>query len=963
MNRGSNENTTRKDSVKRLVDHKLGRKKKSPVMVGVPIPVPNSMSVLPKPLWLEQKDIEMVLSFEKTFYEANNIKPGVYGKWEEVKRILFPVHDILIEELESRINELDGNSLVKQLYDQLEVMYGTLEKRRLESMGATALTGDRRIPVATDIEWRVRSPQLLGLRYLIELTVKIQGKPGCPISERMLLELMALSTRIAEMDAFLEHVSCGIVPYELIITKELTAQFQLSKRGIQYIKYWQDARKNRIFQATIEELGGLQRITTEPISESQLTSDSVWKKLDMPMKSEKGYSLTEWLHLFHALIAAFDDYERLKIQPKAELIAYLSKATNLNNHVIDRFLDDRILSSQKLAGLNKSQMLPSENFWRDLRIANRPIIEIIQDNVPTVIYGIETTQQCSKIYFQLLTEGRWQIAHCDPDGPIVHALGSIHEKSGDYFRDEVLETCRKMGLEAKSEKATANGIKLPKGIGPVDVFIFEKHRKRFILVECKDVSFRITPKELRNQKEEFVGKNKKDTNCFLGKLRAKKKWFRSHLAELRKEYGLRVDQKVDLTGIIVANHSMIWLYAHPDPIPVLDNDDFFEKLRTGKVLMHRRTQIKSSSQLDALVGKRKKSSRSSKAGADGLLTTINSDRRPLLEFGLKSMEDHKYGDAIKSFRDCLGSDIKSNNRAVLLALIGGCCLSAGLVGDAEYSFKDAKSAAEELNDKELLSAILGNLAIVFQSKGEYDKGMEHSKLSLKILRELGNREGEAGVLDNMGIIYRITGQLNQAMKYSQMSLKIRREIEDKRGEANVLGNIGNIYQAKDELEKAQEHYEMALKIHEEIGNREGEANNLGSIGIIYAKKGQSDKAMYYLQLALMVHREMSNREGEAISLCNIGNVYQMEGDLDRAIDHQELALRIDREIGNRESEANDLGSLGNSYGMKGQYGKALECYNLALSIFKEIGVAKSAWQTEKTIRKLKKFLTGKRSDS
>jgi tetratricopeptide (TPR) repeat protein len=956
MNRKSERDQPKKHSAKSARNPKSNRKIRRPVIVGVPIPIPNSTSVLPDPLWLEQKDIEMVLSLERSLYEAHNIKPGKYVKWEEVKEILFPVHDKLIEKLESRINELDATSLVIQLYDQLEIMYGTLEKHRFEAMAATALTGDKRIPLATDIEWRVRSPQLLGLRYLIEFTVKVGSKSGNSISTHTLSELMALSTRIGEMDAFMEHVSCGIVPYELLITEALVAQFRLSETGVQSMESWQNARKDRIFQGSLEELAGLQRITTEPIKESQLTEDKVWKKLDIAMKSEKGYSLTEWLHFFHAVISSFDNYERLKILPKEDFVRYLRDATKLESQVINRLLDDRILSRKRMAGLSKSQMLPSENFWRDLRIANRPIIEMDEGNTPMVIFGIETTQQCSKVYFQLLTEGRWQAAHCDPDGPVIHVLGSIHEKSGDVFRDEVLENCRKMGLEAVPEKAAVNGIKLPQGIGPVDVFVFERHRKRFVLVECKDVSFRITPKELRNQKEEFIGKNKKDTNCFLGKLRAKEDWFRSHLKELREEYGLGPDQKVDLAGVIVVNHSMIWVYSHPDPIPVLDNNDFFDKLRTGEALVYRRTYMRPSSQLEATLGEIGKKSGSSKAHAGVLLTTMKSKRRALFDSGLNFMQEHRYDDAINSFRDCLESETKQSNRVTMLSLIGNCCLSAGRLKDSEESLKEAKEIAEELNDREMLSAILGNMAIVFRIMGELDKSLEYSQLSLNILRELGNREGEAGVLDNMGIIYRIRGQLDKAIEHSQLSLKIHREIDDRKGEACVLGNIGNVYQAKGDLEKALEYYGMALKIHEEVGNQEGEANNLGSMGIVYAEKGQSDKAMYYLQLALMVHGEIGNREGEAISLGNIGNVYQMEGDLDRAIEHQELALRINREIGNRESEANDLGGLANSYEMKGQYSKAFEYYQSALRMFKDIGAVESAKQTKKAISKLKRWL-------
>ncbi len=741
MNRRSQGDKPGKDFFKSASNPKSNRKRRRPVIIGVPIPIPNSTSVLPDPLWLEQKDIEMVLSLERSLYEAHNIKLGKYVKWEEVKEILFPVHDKLIEKLESRISELDATSLVIQLYDQLEIMYGTLEKHRFEAMAATALTGDKRIPLATDIEWRVRSPQLLGLRYLIEFIVKIGSKSGNSISTRTLSELMALSTRIGEMDAFMEHVSCGIVPYELLITEALVAQFRLSEIGVQSMESWQNARKDRIFQGSLEELVGLQRITTEPIKESQLTEDKVWKKLDIAMKSEKGYSLTEWLHFFHAVISSFDNYERLKILPKEDFVRYLREATKLESQVINRLMDDRILSMQRMAELSKSQMLPSEYFWRGLRIANRPIVEIDEGSTPMVIFGIETTEQCSKIYFQLLTEGRWQATHCAPDGPVVHALGSIHEKSGDVFRDEVLENCRKMGLEAVPEKADANGIKLPQGIGPIDVFVFERHRKRFTLVECKDVSFRITPKELRNQKEEFIGKNKKDNDCFLGKLRAKEDWFRLHLKELREEYGLGPDQKVDLVSVIVVNHSMIWAFSHPDPIPVLDNNVFFDKLRTSEALMSRRTHTRPDSQLESMLGEIGKKSGSSKARASVLLTTMKSKRRALFNSGLNFMKEHRYSDAINSFRDCLESETIQSNRVIMLSLIGNYCLSASRLKDSEESFKEAKEIAEELNDREILSAILGNMAIVFRIRGELDKSMEYSQLSLNLLREMGNREG------------------------------------------------------------------------------------------------------------------------------------------------------------------------------------------------------------------------------
>ena len=555
--------------------------------IGVPILIPNSISVLPDPLWLRAKDIEKVRSFERSFYQDNKIKPGQYSSWKKVKRILFPVHDRLIDEVENRIEELDGTSLAIQLYDQLEIMYGTLEKYRLEAMAMTALTANQQIPLEFDREWRKRSPQLLGIRYLIELTVKIGSKACKTVTNQILLELMALGTRIAEMDAFLDHVYHNVVPHELLVTKDMTADLRLSESGIRCIQLWENARKERLFHQNLEYLEGTQKIISEPIKESQLTEEKIWKKLDEPLKSELGYSLTEWLHLLHALIAYFDDYERLKVVPKEDFVQYLRDYTKIEPHIIDLFLDDRILSQRRMLGSSRNDMLPSEKFWRDLRLTNRPIVEVKEGGVPLVILGVETVQQGSQVYFQLLTEGRVQLARAEPKGPIASAFGAINEKAGNIFRDEIVSSCRKMGFEAIPEKASIKGIKVPKGVGPVDVFVFDKPHRRFVLVEAKDISVRITPKELKEQKEEFIGKAKDDTKCVLNKLYAQEQWFRSLLPALKEEYGLGTDQEVTIEGVVVVSHPMMWVFSHNDAIPVQDNYGFFRKLKAGEALIYR----------------------------------------------------------------------------------------------------------------------------------------------------------------------------------------------------------------------------------------------------------------------------------------------------------------------------------------------------------------------------------------
>jgi hypothetical protein len=556
-------------------------------LVGVPISVPSSTLVLPNPLWLCQKDTDKVRSFERPIYCENRVEPGQYSSFAKIKRILFPIHDRLIDEIENKIKELDGTSLAIRLYDQLEIMYGTLAKHRLEAMALTAATANKEIPLAIEREWRWRSMQLLGVRYLIEMTVKISSNAHKSITDKVLSELMALGMRVVEMDFFLDHVYHNVIPHELLITKDLTADLRLSKSGIRATLLWEDAKRERLFDRHLEHLANIQRTMDEPISVRQLTEDKTFRKLDGAMKCELGYGLEEWLHLSLALIKSFDVYERLKIEPKVDFIQYLRDSTGLDPNVIDLYLGDRILSQRHMSELTREDMLPSEKFWRDHRLTNRPIVEIEGGSVPLIIFGIETVQQGSHVYTQSLDEGRAQLPRAKPKGPIVRALGSINEKAGNVFRDEIMTQCRKMGLEATAEKASIKETVMPEGVGPVDVFVFDKPHMRFILVEAKDISVRITPKELKNQKEEFIGKDKNDTESILSKLHYQKQWFVSLLPSLKEDYGLAEDQEVIIEAVVVVSHPMMWVFSYQKTVPILDDYEFFKKLQAGEELVYK----------------------------------------------------------------------------------------------------------------------------------------------------------------------------------------------------------------------------------------------------------------------------------------------------------------------------------------------------------------------------------------
>ena len=580
------ERPSKKDKQEGLTKKRSYLGKGRQLNIGVPITMPNSLFVLPEPMWLSDENTKELRSLEHSILVAQRVKPGTFAEFPEVINILLPVHDRLLEETERLIPEFDGNKLIIRLYDELEIMYGTLEKHRIQGMAASAIWHDKRIPMALRHEWMARSPQTVGVKYLIESTIKNGTKGRKPLSDEELLKLMSLGTRITEIDGFMEHVYHKVIPHELSISKSLQIKTGLSKFGVRALKGWNKAKKEREYEKILADLSGRQKAMEEPIKESQLTEERIWKTLDEPMKRELGYSLTDQLQLNKALIAYFDDFERLKVVAKEEFARYLSQYTGLDTQTLNLLLSAHSLSRRNLVKLGRLDMLPVEHFWRDTRLINRPIVEIKEGSVSHIVLGIETVLQGMLRHFQLLTDTRASILGVKPNGPIVHAFGIINEKAGNLFRDDVIRTCRLMGFGVEGEKGSVGGIKVPKNIGPVDVFIWDKLHGRFVIVETKDLSERITPKDLARQKEQFVGERYGNTKCFLGKLRAQEDWFRNRMVELKREYGISYDDKVTVEGVLVMNHPMLWLFGYDEEIPVLDDREFFKRLKGGKRLVY-----------------------------------------------------------------------------------------------------------------------------------------------------------------------------------------------------------------------------------------------------------------------------------------------------------------------------------------------------------------------------------------
>ena len=464
-------------------------------------------------------------------------------------------------------------------------MYGSLEVLRYDGMGLAGLTGSQEASLRYSRAHLRFSDHTLGLRYLIERTVKCNGHGTAKITIDVIKFLLSMAIKITDIDYFLETIYNDIViPQELIISSSHKASFGPTAYTKRRNEKWLSSEKHRVFDRSMEDLEMGSRIINDPISEDEITGNIFWQTVSPAYKSEKGYDLTEWFHMQGALITFFDHYERLKVVPRVKLLRYITSTCKQSLSIAGIFLNNHTLSAENMSHLEMKDMLPAENFWRDFRVTNRPLVEISRENLATIVYGVETTQQGMVAYFRNFSGGRLQVVNCQSNGPLKQVMGQVNENAGNVFRDEIIKHCQQMGIDAIPEKRTIKNLSPENGIGPIDVLIYDKFHARFVLIEAKDPNYRITPRELKQQKEQFIGPTKDKTESFLDVLDKKERWFNSKLDLLKEEFGLSPKQPVSLVSVIVVSHNMRWLYFQDDILPILNRYSFFEKLASGRPL-------------------------------------------------------------------------------------------------------------------------------------------------------------------------------------------------------------------------------------------------------------------------------------------------------------------------------------------------------------------------------------------
>lgn len=270
----------------------------------------------------------------------------------------------------------------------------------------------------------------------------------------------------------------------------------------------------------------------------------------------------------------------------------------------------------------------------------------------------------------------------------------------------------------------------------------------------------------------------------------------------------------------------------------------------------------------------------------------------------------------------------------------------------------------------IISDVNNNIGSNYLSQSNYDLGLLHYTIALKLRESINDSNGVVISYNNIGLIYYFKGNYKKALQNYLLSLKKAEQINDDKGMLLGYNNIGKVYNDQQEydnayvnfvktLEKAeklniptykatayfniadilltQKKYEEALananksyEISKQINNNSNLANSLDIMGQAYLSLNKYSLALEKEFEALKLCREADHKINMTGVLISISKIYLKQKNYEQAILFGTQALQLAKEIESPTSEQNISNTLAECYASTSNYEKAYEMKSQSL---------------------------------
>lgn len=470
-----------------------------------------------------------------------SIRPKTYKNVEALD-VLNKIFAFIQKKLENEIKPFNI-ILINCIYTEIEFLKYYRESTEINLGRATKTYTEYDVPEEKTKLLKETVPHYNILQHLLETTLKINSfENGKNIDGYSFDYIMALSKHAWELSNFSDSIFYKTQNYRITINKNYS--FDIIEEDVFDYEDYAIKHGTKTLNYDYTKYKILKEIEKEDVDEIDTDFDEEHAELNKSFEEELGFSYFDLITAAMAM-GKFINPEDTSVWPLIKI-----EEENLIKEIKHEILDDisqktiinilNFLSLDYEKFKNKTPFIPNSLRMNQNRFTIKPIIKLVENNKNYYIYGMLSVHAAGGVYSNKISNGRFPYKL--NEGKISKAiknLEKLHNKrlekelakiSSDIFGSEnVIQNLKKFHNIDKS---------LPNRppCGEIDCLAVDKNKKIIYVLEAKDISKAITPKELRNEFNKYF--NPDDNKNYSNKLMSKVNFVKTNLKTFLKNFNV-----------------------------------------------------------------------------------------------------------------------------------------------------------------------------------------------------------------------------------------------------------------------------------------------------------------------------------------------------------------------------------------------------------------------------------------
>lgn len=501
---------------------------------------------------------------------ADGIQPGSYTDPKQIGELATRIAKIAKQKLQERLAKYPRQQIIERSYKELEAVYAWDERKDYETLASIAIR-DHDKTIEKHSQHNQDSTQLsFAYRYLIEASLQADTEGDELLTDEAYLEILALAERYVDVEFWGDTTYLDLQPGRLYISKrgfpgiESTGNGMLlsKKRAVASLK---SAKYRSELRKKIMEEG-----TPKPGDREK----AMYAALNNPFKNEFGYNLEEFIDTGKAMIDLFTSLDSpIVMIPKKVLRDKLSSDSGVDKKSVEKIIERLTLSQALLSGVDVN---PSQRFWREERLLNRPLVALpLNENI--LLFTRAVIERMVLSFLDRLMSGRLDYLKNNQQSELNKSIMNIVNQDAFEFEDTVCDATQDKGLIVRRRCKSVGGVGIPaQGVGEIDGLAWNAKKKTVHVLEIKDNDPARSPIEIKSELDNFFGRGKK--KGYYKQLGDKYEWIKDHPDLLRKEFGIDAKIKLKVKPALVSNAIVASSILKTAPHPTFTLDEFIETL-------------------------------------------------------------------------------------------------------------------------------------------------------------------------------------------------------------------------------------------------------------------------------------------------------------------------------------------------------------------------------------------------